>query len=341
MAKKFRCKQPAGKDACGATFWDDELEEYLNHLKDHGVRAAEQLLDKERGEWWDEEGAFSIAPEDRVTHDTDVDPSQFGDGSADDRRRNAKAIMEGRQLARDLPLKPNVKASAYRATEVVPAGDADAVNPPKMGGSPEEVTASLPAGGVDNAIAGVQRANKKAGHTPAKKGRVDMGRKKTATPDNPYADVKVANLTVTSNTVGGNTAPRICLTSGQGFTDRAAITNVLTAIKNRFPNAIVVNQGKWQGDQLIGQIAQSMGIDYEMMLPKFLEERRRNGVQGTAARYAPEEEMTIGYGELKKRIAATCDELHVFGTPSGPQRGLIEDFNEAEKQVHRWGGALD
>ena len=163
-------------------------------------------------------------------------------------------------------------------------------------------------------------------------------KKPSTQPINPYAGLPVVNLTPS----GATAAPRICVTTGQGYKDVEAISRVLEAVQKAHPNAVVTNQGRWDGDQLVGTIAQSIGLGYEMTLPKFLEARRRGQpLIEQGEKMTPEQNRKFGFIELQSRLATTCEELHVFGTPSGPQRGLIEAFNEAEKQAFRWGAAAD
>ena len=158
-------------------------------------------------------------------------------------------------------------------------------------------------------------------------------------PKNRFANAPVVNLTVGPS---GEKAPRVCVTTGIGFNDVKAIQSILELIQKDAPNTVVTNQGKWVGDQLVGNVAKNLGLVYEMTLPKFLEERNRTGVR-RSERMTPEEDALIGFGELKKRLAQQCDELHVFGTPSGPQRGMIEAFEEVGKTegagIYRWGSA--
>lgn len=161
-------------------------------------------------------------------------------------------------------------------------------------------------------------------------------RTNTAEKENPYANAPVVDLTVGKITA----APRICVTTGRGFTDTKAIRSILELVQKAQPGAVITNQGKWEGDQLVSNIAQSLGLEYEMSLPKFLEARRRGQpVIEEGVKMTPEQNAEFGFIELQKRMAATCTELHVFGTPSGPQRGLIEAFNEADKKCFSWGAS--
>lgn len=162
---------------------------------------------------------------------------------------------------------------------------------------------------------------------------------KTANKKNPYANAPVVNLTVGA---GVKSAPRVCVTTGIGFSDVNAIKTILELVQKQHPTAVVTNQGRYDGDKLVANVARSIGLGYEMTLPKFLEARNRNQplFDRTHVMNA-EEQKTVGYVELQERIAETCIELHVFGTPSGPQRGLIEAFNECDKSVNNWGTSTD
>ena len=164
-----------------------------------------------------------------------------------------------------------------------------------------------------------------------------VGRKK-AVKTNPYAEAQVINLSTTNAEMP--TAPRICATTGRYYKDVAAIRSILELMQKAHPDAVIANQNFWEGDKLVITVAKSIGMNTEELVPKFIEARRRQApLFDEGHRMTPEENAEVGFVELQKRLATTCSELHIFGTPSGPQRGLKEAFEEVDKEVFMWGGA--
>jgi hypothetical protein len=334
-AKWFICKQASGSAPCGAKFHPDDKEDYVEHLAAHGVDTSALAP----VQWWDEEGGFSISPEDRVTKGTPLTRSQFGDGSDAQRRENGRKWHDLRAL--EAVSTHDTPAAKFIGAKVIAEGRGADVNPPKVGVPLAKVTSSPPSAVVEGVAADVQRTQESRTTVSSRKGATDMttATKSKKTEENPYADAPVVNLTVGA---GADSAPRVCITTGQGFTDVKAIESIMTLLQKTHPNAVVTNQGRWAGDQIVANVARSIGLGYEMTLPKFLEARRRGTPLFTENhRMTPEENGEVGYLELQDRIAANCIELHVFGAPSGPQRGLIEAFNDVAKHCFSWGSSTD
>lgn len=336
------CKQPAGFFPCGAKFHPDDKEDFIEHLAAHGVDTSALSSTP----WWDEEAGFSIAPTDRLSKDTPLAITQFGDGSDSQRRENARAFVNLKAM--EGVSKHKTPASAFQGAKVIVEGrgayvkSASRITTPPVGG----LTDASPSTGVVGDLAGVQRdaesivskglKNMSAATKPVEKPAETPGVELPQA--SPYANAPVVNLAVGSE----NAAPRVCITTGQGFRDVNAIRSIMELLQKAHPDAVVTNQGRWDGDQLVASIARSLGLGYEMTLPKFLEAKRRGTpLFEETHRMTPEESATVGYMELQKRLATTCIELHVFGTPSGPQRGLIEAFNDVEKGCFAWGSATE
>lgn len=351
-AKFFTCKQSAGAGQCGAKFHEDDKEEFIEHLAAHGVDTSTL----KRMPWWDEEGGFSISPTDRVPEGTPVSREQFGDGSEEQRRDNRSKWQNLKELEKTS--KRNMPASAFfgahvvtraekkTSARVIEHGRADDVKPSDRAAAGKPLTSPAPCSGVGSIASAVgqnEAQSKKAvrGATPRKE--TVMGTKKVEVEKvqetNPYADAPVISLSAS----GWDAAmPRICVTTGRGYKDVAAIRSILELVQKNQPTAVVANQGFYEGDKLVITIARSLGIETETFTPKFIEARRRQApLFDESHRMTPEENAEVGYVELQHRMAENCTELHIFGSPSGPQRGLAEAFEDVDKKVFQWGGSVD
>jgi hypothetical protein len=154
-----------------------------------------------------------------------------------------------------------------------------------------------------------------------------------------FANVPVVNLSVSA----AQAVRRVYVTTGRGFNDVDAITNILKELQQEDPHTVIMNQGRstWEGEQIVKAVAGSIGLTYEMALPKFLAARMRGQpLIAENVRMSPEQDAEFGYRKLQNDMAEQCEELHVFGTASGPQRGMIEAFNEADKAVLQWGSSF-
>lgn len=354
-ARFFTCKQSAGSSTCGVKFHEDEKEEFIEHLAAHGVDTSALA----RMPWWDEEGAYSLSPADRVQAHTPIQRNEVGDGSDTQVRENARKWHDLKALeessAHDTPASAFIgahvvteaeKRKSEKAKKPIAHAEVACVKPPTVGLPPEVGLTHSPAladGGIDPA--GVQqdksksRIEKKENRTMA---TIAVAQEKKQEPDlfdNALDNAPVVNLTAGSGTGG---APRVCMTTGRGFTDVKAIKAILEIYQAHDPRTVIVNQGRWEGDKIVASIARNIGLSYEEVLPKFILARRRGlPLFSEDHRMTPEENAKVGYGEIQTRMAKTCDELDVFGTPSGPQLGLMEAFNEVDKKCRQWGASTD
>lgn len=326
--KWFTCKQPAGSAQCGTRFHPDDVENFKEHLEAHGVVLAT--------DWWDEEMGSSLSPDDRIKP-TPVLPSQFGDGSDPDRRRNAREFVKLRAL--EATSQHDTPAWKFEGARVEPRAKPAVVQPPKEGLSAGKPATAVARGGGSVDLAGGLRESKSLVSSRKEQNMTTATRtSKPKTDDTRFAGLPIIDLSVNS----AKAARRVCVTTGRGYTDATAIQTLLETLQKENPATVIVNQGRWEGDQLVGNIAQSMGLGYEAKMPKFLEARRRGmPVIDQNERMTPEQNREFGYIELQHRLAETCTELHVFGTPSGPQRGLQEAFNEVDKKCFSWGSSTD
>jgi hypothetical protein len=344
-AKFFACKYCPVVDGRPLQFHEDDKEDYIEHLAAHGVDTS-ALADTP---WWDEEAGFSISPTDRVRKETPVARTQFGDGSEPQVRENARKWHDLKALeaisTHDTP------ASAFIGAKVIKTKTSKSAFAPSVAvkgslrspaaGKPL-LTASSVAALKDLKVVDVQQPATVSSRIEKKGSPVmatTLKSRSKATEENPYADAPVVNLTVGA---GVTSAPRVCITTGVGFKDVAAIQSIMTLLQKAHPNAVVTNQGRWEGDKLVANIARQLGLGYEMSLPKFLEARQRgNPLFDVNHRMTPAENAEVGYQALQHDIAEKCIELHVFGTASGPQRGLIEAFAEVDKHCYSWGSSTD
>ena len=122
-AKFYICQQSAGSGPCGAKFHEDDKEDLIEHLAAHGVDTSAL----KRMPWWDEEGGFSISPEDRVTRQTPPAPTQFGDGSDKQRKENATKRQELKELER--VSSHDTTTSAFAGARVIAGGRGPVVKP--------------------------------------------------------------------------------------------------------------------------------------------------------------------------------------------------------------------
>lgn len=157
---------------------------------------------------------------------------------------------------------------------------------------------------------------------------------KTNRKTDPFAKAKVPRVVTTKGETAG---PVFVMTASAGYNDAAAIDDVQQLIKENWPDATVVNQGRFDPDLLIASRARANGLNYRMEVPEFLNLRRAGLRPYTRERLTPEEDAEIGYTALNRKMAEQADALHIFGERQGPQHAMARAFSEAEKEIHEWG----
>ena len=287
-AKWITCKQTAGPAQCGAKYHPDDKDDFLEHLLAHGLTKADTR------EWWDEEGGFSISPEDRVGKATPLERSQFGDGSEQQLRENSRKWHELRELEKVSDHKTPASAfiGAHVISENQPRARAGALQPPKEGLSAGKPMPPAAHGVVEVLRPSVEKQQKKAGTRPARLVSSRKDKKNMAAKKDKYSAVEAVKI------AGGDiakVADRMVITTGRDFKDAAAIKSLMSVIQKNDPNVIITNQGRWEGDKLVASVARSIGLSYVETLPKFLEARNRG-----QAVIASDERMTVEWRHQRR-----------------------------------------